>query len=286
MEIACIGVSYQYEIPGDEWAVQDFDLTISQGEKIVLVGPAGSGKTTLLQLLDAIILPVRGDILYDGLSVRSIARQKGLPSIRRRMGVLFQFPEDQFFQETAYDELAFAIRNFFGPEEDEIQQRAFKITQGFGLDLERLKTSSPFHLSSGEKRKLALASALMISPEILMLDEPTAGLDASGRRELIRIISSLRGTSVILVTHNQEDFLPIIDRVIGISEGRKVMDVKRSGLLDHLETMERFGIVPPLVLQVQHWLAQAGLSLDRTYYDIEELTLFLKERFPGLRPQP
>ncbi len=126
----------------------------------------------------------------------------------------------------------------------------------------------------------------MISPEILMLDEPTAGLDASGRREFIRIISSLRGTSVIIVTHNQEDFLPIIDRVIGISEGRKVIDVKRGSLLDHLETMERFGIVPPLVLQVQHWLAQAGLLLDRTYYDIEELTLFLKERFPGLRPQP
>jgi energy-coupling factor transport system ATP-binding protein len=286
MEITCSGLSYQYDVPGDEWAIVDVDLTIGQGEKIVLVGPAGSGKTTLLQLLDALILPARGDIFYDGLSVRLIARQKGLPSVRRRMGVLFQFPEDQFFQETAYDELAFAMRNFFEPGEQEIEQRAYQITQGFGLDLELLKTTSPFRLSSGEKRKLALASALMISPEILMLDEPTAGLDASGRRELIRIISSLKGTTVVIVTHNQEDFLGIVDRVIGISGGRKVMDVKRDLLLEHLETMERFGIAAPLVLQVQYWLAREGLLLDRTYYDMEELIHLLKKRLPGLRLQP
>ncbi|HPS93194.1 MAG TPA: ATP-binding cassette domain-containing protein [Deltaproteobacteria bacterium] len=284
MEITCSNVSYQYESPGDEWAVCGVDLRIGRGEKIVLVGPAGSGKTTLLQLFDALIMPTRGDILYDGLSVRAMARQKGLPSVRRRMGVLFQFPEDQFFQDTAYDELAFAMRNFFGPREQEIERRAYEITQGFGLDLALLKTTSPFRLSSGEKRKLALASALMISPEILMLDEPTAGMDAAGRRELIRILSSLDDTTVIIVTHNQEDFLGIIDRVVGISGGRKVLDVRKDLLLEHLESMERFHIVPPLVLLVQRWLSQAGIRLDRTYYDMEELISFLKGHVPGPRP--
>lgn len=278
MVVEFTGVSYRYEVPGDEWALVDMDMRIEQGEKVLIAGPAGSGKTTLLQLLDALMLPTRGDIFYDGLSVRKIARGKGLPMVRRRMGVLFQFPEEQFFQETAYDELAFAMRNFYKPPEDKIEQRAFRITEGFGLDLERLKKSSPFTLSSGEKRKLALASALMIEPEILMLDEPTAGLDAAGRRELTRMISGLEDTTVIIVTHNQEDFLPLTDRLIGISSGRKVMDIRKEEILDKIELMNASGIDAPLVLLVQHWLSGAGFEPDHAFYDMEELISYLKEK--------
>ena len=144
MVIECAGVSYCYEVALDEWALVDMDLKIGQGEKVVIAGPAGSGKTTLLQLLDALILPTKGDILYDGISVRTLARKKGLTMVRRRMGVLFQFPEDQFFQETAYDELVFAMRNFYRPSEGEVEERAYHVTAGFGLELERLKNTSPF----------------------------------------------------------------------------------------------------------------------------------------------
>jgi energy-coupling factor transport system ATP-binding protein len=278
MVIECAGVSYCYEIPGDEWALVDIDLKIGQGEKVVIAGPAGSGKTTLLQLLDALILPTKGDILYDGISVRTLARKKGLTMVRRRMGVLFQFPEDQFFQETAYDELVFAMRNFYRPSEGEVEERAYQVTAGFGLELERLKNTSPFSLSSGEKRKLALASALMINPEILMLDEPTAGLDASGRRELTGMISSLADTTVIIVTHNQEDFLSLSDRLIGITSGRKVIDVRKEELLDKIEAMDASGIDAPLVLLVQHWLKRSGLAPDHTFYEMEELIGFLRGR--------
>jgi energy-coupling factor transport system ATP-binding protein len=118
-----------------------------------------------------------------------------------------------------------------------------------------------------------------------MLDEPTAGMDASGRRELIRIISSLGDTTVIIVTHNQEDFLGIIDRVVGISGGRKVMDLKRGDLLGQLESMDSVGITPPLVLQVQHWLAQEGLSLDHIHFDMEDLIRAIKERIAKLNRQ-
>ncbi len=280
MVIECVGVSYCYEVPGDEWALADVDLRIEQGEKVLIAGPAGSGKTTLLQLLDALVLPTRGDILYDGLSVRTIAGKKGLPSVRRRMGVLFQFPEEQFFQETAYDELAFALRNFFRPAEEQIEQRAQSMAQGFGLDLDRLKKTSPFSLSSGEKRKLALASALMIEPEVLMLDEPTAGLDAAGRRELTRMITDLEDTTVIIVTHNQEDFLSFTDRLIGISSGRKVMDIEKGEILNKLELMGASGIDAPLVLLVQHWLSKAGFALDRAFYDMEGLIGDLRKMIP------
>jgi energy-coupling factor transport system ATP-binding protein len=276
MVIECAGVSYCYEVAPDEWALVDIDLKIGQGEKVVIAGPAGSGKTTLLQLLDALILPTKGDILYDGTGVRTLARKKSLPKVRRRMGVLFQFPEDQFFQETAYDELVFAMRNFYRPSEGEVEKRAYHVTAGFGLELELLKNTSPFSLSSGEKRKLALASALMIDPEILMLDEPTAGLDASGRRELTSMISSLTDTTVIIVTHNQEDFLSLSDRFIGITSGRKVIDVRKEELLDKIEAMDASGIDAPLVLLVQHWLKRSGLALDHTFYEMEELIDFLR----------
>jgi energy-coupling factor transport system ATP-binding protein len=278
MEVRCTRVSFQYEIPGEDWAVRELDLAINQGEKILIAGPAGSGKTTLLQLLDALIMPVEGDILYDGVSIRTIAKNKGLTLLRRRIGMLFQFPEEQFFQEKAYDELAFAMRNFLKPGENEIRKRAYEVSRGFGLDLEGLEKTSPFHLSSGEKRKLALASTLMLSPEILLLDEPTAGLDAASRRELIRIIDSLKDTTVLMVTHNQEDFLGIVDRIIGISDGRLVLDLNKDLLLEYIGTFEDLGILPPLVLQVQHWLAQEGIVFDRIMYDMEDMIAVLKDK--------
>lgn len=278
MVIECVDVSYRYDAGDNGWALEALDLKILQGEKVIVAGPAGSGKTTLLQLLDALILPVLGDIFYDGMSVHTLSRQKKLPSVRRRIGVLFQFPEEQFFQETAYDELAFALRNFFGPPESAIEQRAYEVTQGLGLDLDRLKVTSPFSLSSGEKRKVALASALMMRPEVLMLDEPTAGLDASGRQELIRMVASLKETTVIIVTHNQEDFLSLSHRVIGIAEGKKVLDVQTSELIDHIEALQGFRITAPLVLQVQHWLRRSGIRLDDITYDMGDLIGKLRGR--------
>jgi energy-coupling factor transport system ATP-binding protein len=277
MQIECRGASYLYEIPSHEWALADIDLTITQGEKIAIAGPAGSGKTTLIQMLDALILPTRGDILFDGVSVRRLTKTRKLTSLRRRIGVLFQFPEHQFFMETAYDELAFAARNFLGPDEAMIEQRAREILQKFQMEFDQLRHLSPFNLSSGEKRKLALASALMMSPEILILDEPTAGMDAAGRRELIRYISSFEHTTVILVTHNIEDFVGIVDRIIGISGGRKVIDVHRQSLMDHVDAMEAAGIDPPLVLKIQHWLKKEGIVLDTKSYEMESLIHSLKK---------
>ncbi|HHO74868.1 MAG TPA: ATP-binding cassette domain-containing protein [Deltaproteobacteria bacterium] len=278
MKIECSAISYQYDLPGDETVIKDLSLCVNQGEKIAVIGPAGSGKTTLIQLLDALILPTKGDIFYDGISVHDLSRSKNLPSIRRRIGVLFQFPEHQFFHERAYDELSFAVKNFFPAETQEIDSRARILMERFHLDTDKLKEISPFNLSSGEKRKLALASALMTSPEVLILDEPTAGMDASGRNELIKIISSLSGTTVIVVTHNPEDFLMIADRVVGISGGSKVVDVPRDNLLDHLDEMEDSGIVPPLVLSVQRWLIDAGCKIDSIFGDMEELCRHLRGR--------
>jgi energy-coupling factor transport system ATP-binding protein len=278
MNLECIDVSYLYEIPGDEWALRDISFSIGQGEKIAVIGPAGSGKTTLIQLLDALILPTKGDIRYDGESVRALSKARKLTSIRRRIGVLFQFPEHQFFHETAYEELTFSLRNFFDLDEPEIEKRSREIMERFGMDIGVLRKISPFRLSSGEKRKLALASALLSAPELLILDEPTAGMDASGRCELIKIISSLHDTTVILVTHNLEDFLPIVDRCIGISHARLVADIRREHLMDQLGSLRSSGIASPLVLSVQSWLRVEGVTACREVYEMKELIECLKSK--------
>jgi len=277
MRIEASQVSYRYELPGDEWAVRDVSAIIEQGEKIVITGTAGSGKTTLIEMLDALILPTKGDVFFDGVSVRRLAKAKRLTDIRRRIGVLFQFPEHQFFQETAYDELAFAMRNFIGPDEERIAARASQILDKFHMDVERLKHVSPFNLSSGEKRKLALASALMPAPEVLILDEPTAGMDALARHELMRLVVSLEDTTVIIVTHNLEDFLPIVDRIIGLAAGEKVLDMPRPVILEDIERMASCGMKPPLVLEVQAWMKREGVTLKRICYEMESLIAELKK---------
>jgi energy-coupling factor transport system ATP-binding protein len=277
MRIEARQAFYRYELPGDEWAVRDVSLIIEQGEKIVITGPAGSGKTTLIEMFDALILPTKGDILFDGLSVRRLAKARRLTDIRRRIGVLFQFPEHQFFQETAYDELAFAMRNFFGPDEERIAGRAAQILEKFHMDVQRLRHVSPFILSSGEKRKLALASALMPQPEVLILDEPTAGMDALARRELLRLVTELENTTVIIVTHNLEDFLPIVDRIIGLAAGEKILDMPRPAIPEDAERMASCGVKPPLVLEVQAWMKREGVQLDRVYYEMDALIAELRK---------
>jgi len=276
MKIECCNVSYRYDVPGAGWALSDVDFSLDQGEKIAVIGPAGSGKTTLIQLIDALILPVQGDIRYDGQSVLSLSKAGRLSSIRRRIGVLFQFPEHQFFHETAYDELTFTLQNFFDLNEGEIERRAREVVGRFQLDVDVLRQISPFYLSSGEKRKLALASALLSSPEVLILDEPTAGMDASGRRELIRLIAGLKDVTIILVTHNLEDFLDIVDRCIILSEARLAADIRKDHLIRSLDVFQSAGIVPPLVLRVQDWLAKEGVNLPRTVFDMDQLIGLLR----------
>ncbi len=272
MLIECRDLSYRYDLPGSDWALRNIDLQIAQGERLACIGPAGSGKTTLIQLLDALVLPSSGQLLYDGIDVMELKKRRKLPLIRRQVGVLFQFPEHQFFQERAYDELAFALRNFFHPDEAEIERRAEMILGPLGLDVGRLREVSPFNLSTGEKRKLALASALMTEPRVLILDEPTAGMDAGGRQELLRFIDSLKDTTVILVTHNLEDFLSIIDRVVGLKDGRKVLDLNRSELFSAAEMQLEL----PLVIELQRALRRQGLPLDE-HYQMDDLLVTLEQ---------
>lgn len=275
MVIECVDVSYRYQGSGP-WAIDSVTLEVRPGERMVITGPAGSGKTTLLQLMDALVLPVRGDVLFDGRSVRDLAARRELHAVRRRAGVLFQFPEDQFFHQSAYEELTFSLRNFFGSDEKEIHQRAASAASYLGLDTGRLKEVSPFSLSTGQKRRLALASALVMEPEILMLDEPTAGLDPAGRKDVARVISSLGETAVVVVTHNLEDFLGVAERVVCMDAGRVVFDASVEDLLARPDIARGYPFEIPLVVKAQQWLRAGGLELDGPSWDMDGLVRRLR----------
>lgn len=282
MNIECRDVWYRYDRGADTWALSGVSLRIGPSERIIVTGPAGSGKTTLMQMLDALVLPERGDVLYDGESVHRLARKRLLPAVRRRCGVLFQFPEEQFFHEKAYDELTFAVRNFSRPDESTLEAKARSVTQALGLDLNLLRACSPFEMSTGERRRLALASALMMDPELLMLDEPTCGLDASGRRELVRILESLGRTSVVVVTHNIEDFLPIAGTILCLDRGAVVFHGTREEFLGDAGLAERIPGVVPLVVRVQQWLDAHGVAPEEALWDMEGLVGYLR-RICGLK---
>lgn len=172
------------------------------------------------------------------------------------------------------------MRNFFDLKEDEIDRRSREIMQRFRMDADLLKEVSPFNLSSGEKRKLALASALLSRPEILILDEPTAGMDALGRRELIELISALHDTTVVLVTHNLEDFLGVIHRCIVVSGGRVAADLRRQDLTEKMDSLQASGVVMPLLLSVQRWLKNEGIETGEMF-EMEQLIGYLKEITAG-----
>ncbi len=279
MDIEFSHVYFRYPIPGDSWAIKDISLRLQAGERIALVGPAASGKTTMAKLLDALILPTMGDILFNSESVLDLARNKSLVQLRRSIGILFQFPEHQFSQENAYEELVFGLRRLFSLDEKTMENMAGSLLDRLGMDLGRIRHISPFRLSSGEKRKLAIASAIIHSPELIILDEPMAGLDMQGQQELIDMLGNLHGTTMVIATHNLEDFLGISTRVIGIHSGTKVLDTDMEGLMAHLDVMERNGMPVPLVLKVQSWLRESGVHISRTYKTMQGLIDHVKGLF-------
>jgi energy-coupling factor transport system ATP-binding protein len=210
MKIELIGIKFQFE---ESEVLKGVELTIDNGTNIILSGNTGAGKTTLLRVIDLLLRPTGGKILLNGCEAYDNTYE-----YRKKIGFLFQFPEDQFFSETVFDEISYAARNFKVPDIDESVNRAISYVN---LDPSFLKMS-PFRLSGGEKRKVAIASILVHSPQLLLLDEPTAGLDIDGMENLVAVLKKWKsnGGSYIVATHSPEYFEPFTDREVILRDGR------------------------------------------------------------------
>lgn len=264
-------VSYIYgsdtELPVH--ALEDVCLEIPDGQFIGLIGHTGSGKSTLVQHLNGLIAPTQGRITYDGRNIW----EKDFPKkeLRSNVGLVFQYPEHQLFEVDVFSDVCFGPKNL-GLPRDEVEARAKRALELVGFPEEYYK-QSPFELSGGQKRRVAIAGVLAMQPKILVLDEPTAGLDPKGRDEILGQIAHLKketGISVVLVSHSMEDVANFVERIIVMNKGRVLFDDVPRKVFAHVKELEEVGLAAPQVTYILHKLKDSGFDVDVNATTIRE----------------
>jgi len=258
-----VAFTYQKGMVFAQEAIKDLNLTINDGEILGIMGAAGSGKSTFLQLLIALLKPEQGRIFYNGRSLAKLKR-KELTALRQEVGMVFQYPEQQIFADHVYDEIAFGPRNM-KLNSREVNQRVKEAMGQTGLDFTRYRERRTTELSSGEKRRVALASILALKPRYLLLDEPTAGLDMEGRKAILGYLKDLNqrdNVTIVMVTHHLSHLVAICQRLVVLDEGRVVLDTPTAKLLQCYESLKELGIELPLHLEVAYRLQKRGFCFS------------------------
>ena len=263
-------ISYVYS-PGTAYekkALDDVSLTINKGEFIGIIGHTGSGKSTLIQHFNGLEKATSGTIYFDGQDVYD--KDFNMKSLRSRVGLVFQYPEHQLFETTVLEDVKFGPKNL-GLSKVEVDLRAFEAIKQVGLS-EKCYDDSPFELSGGQKRRVAIAGVLAMKPEILILDEPTAGLDPRGRDEILDQIAKLHeeGLTVILVSHSMEDVAKYADRIIAMNSGKVAFDGTPKEVFRHYKELERMGLSAPQITYVMQEMKELGLNVDTDVSTVEE----------------
>ena len=267
MSIVLDHVSYTYmpDTPYQREALRDISLTIAPGEFIGIIGHTGSGKSTLVQHLNGLLQPTSGNVKVDDVDLKG--KTAGQKLVRQRVGMVFQYPEHQLFEETIFDDIAFGPRNL-GLTADEVTQRVEEAMERVGLPPAEYASRSPFRLSGGQMRRVAIAGVIALKPEYLILDEPSAGLDPRGRDEIFEEILQLyhsTGMAVVLVTHNMEDVARLAKRLLVMNRGRIEFDGKPADLFhDSGLPLHEYGISLPYMTELLRLLRFRGLDLDDT----------------------
>ena len=272
MGIALENVSFMYQegTPLASTALSDVSLTIEDGSYTALIGHTGSGKSTILQLLNGLLVPSQGSVRVFDTFITSTSKNKDIRQIRKRVGLVFQFAENQIFEETVLKDVAFGPKNF-GVSEEDAEKIAREKLALVGID-ESLFDRSPFELSGGQMRRVAIAGILAMEPAILVLDEPTAGLDPLGRKELMNLFKKLHqsGMTIVLVTHLMDDVAEYANQVYVMEKGRLVKGGKPSDVFQDVVFMEEVQLGVPKITAFCKRLADRGVSFKRLPIKIEE----------------
>ena len=270
IEIKHLDHIYMPGSPFETKALDDVTLTIGDGEFVGLIGHTGSGKSTLVQHLNGLMKPDHGSVIVDGMDVSD--KNTDLREIRRRVGLVFQYPEHQLFEETVRKDVSFGPRNL-GCSEQEIEERVVKACHQVGLSDEKLDMS-PFDLSGGNKRRVAIAGVLAMRPRVLVLDEPTAGLDPRGRNELLELIRGLHdeeGNTIVMVSHSMDDISALAQRIIVMNEGRVAMDGTPREVFAHPQELVDMHQGVPAAAQLAMELRKRGYNLPDNVYTLDEM---------------
>ena len=257
--------------PYETHALDDVSLTIEDGEFVGLIGHTGSGKSTLVQHLNGLLLPTSGTITVDGLNIADKATDRR--AIRRKVGLVFQYPENQLFEETVEKDIAFGPKNL-GLGEEEIARRVKDAMRRVALPYDELHERSVFELSGGQMRRVAIAGVLAMEPQVLVLDEPCAGLDPRGREEILGLIRDLHreaGTTIVMVSHSMDDVAALAERVIVMNRGEVAMDGAPRDVFACGEELRGMGLDVPQAVELADRLREKGFAIPEGIYRIEEI---------------
>jgi len=275
MDITLSHVEYRYQAntPFERMAIQDVSIDIPAGTYMALIGHTGSGKSTVLQHLNALLVPTEGSVKIGDYEIKAHQKNRSLKPVRQKVGIVFQFPEHQLFEETVEKDIMFGPMNF-GVSESEARERARNALRQVGL-AEDILNKSPFDLSGGQMRRVAIAGVLAMEPEVLVLDEPTAGLDPRGRKEIMDMFYALhkeRKLSTVLVTHSMEDAATYADQLVIMQHGRLVKQGTPVEIFSSPAELVEMGLDVPEVVRFQLKLEEKlDVKLSKIYLSIDEL---------------
>ena len=263
---------YMPKSPFEKKALDNVNLVIEDGEFLALIGHTGSGKSTLIQHLNGLLEPTSGRILVDDIDITN--KEAKLTEIRKKIGLVFQYPEYQLFEETIKKDIAFGPNNLELSSE-EVSRRVKKSMEMVGLDYETYKDVSPFDLSGGQKRRVAIAGVIAMEPKVLILDEPTAGLDPQGRDDILEQIKLLHEKykmTIVLVSHSMEDVGKLAQRIVVMNKGKVELLGKPSEVFKEVETLEKIGLAVPQVTYLMRVLRERGFDVSYEIFTVEKGT--------------
>lgn len=274
MSVIVKNLTYIYDegMPFASKAIDDISFEIKDNDFVGLIGHTGSGKSTLIQHLNGLLKPSSGQIIVNGFNITD--KDLNLTEIRKRVGIVFQYPEYQLFEETVEKDIAFGPGNL-GLDEEEISKRVRKSMEAVGLDYETYKDKSPFDLSGGQKRRVAIAGVIAMNPEVLILDEPTAGLDPGGRDEIFNLIKKLHhdnNITIILSSHSMDDMAKLAQTIIVMNHGKiEFMGTPREVFTSHADRLREIGLDVPQVLELATKLRNKGFDIRPDVLTVEEI---------------
>jgi len=261
---------YMPKTPFEKKALDNVNLVIEDGEFLALIGHTGSGKSTLIQHLNGLLEPSSGKILVDDINLTD--KETKLTDIRKKIGLVFQYPEYQLFEETIEKDIAFGPNNL-GLSQGEVSDRVKKAMEMVGLDYETYKDLSPFDLSGGQKRRVAIAGVIAMEPKVLILDEPTAGLDPKGRDDIleqIKILHEKYKMTIVLVSHSMEDVGKLAERIVVMNKGKVALMGKPADVFREVEILEEIGLAVPQVTYLMRELKKKGFNVSDEIFTVEQ----------------
>ncbi len=282
LEIQNLSHVYSADTPFERAALRDVSLSIQRGEFVGLIGHTGSGKSTLIQHFNGLLKPTSGRVLFDGEDIWKDV--KFTREIRFKVGLVFQYPEHQLFEETVYQDISFGPKNM-GLSEEEIRARVERAAQFVGITDAELQ-KSPFDLSGGQKRRAAIAGVIAMEPDVLILDEPTAGLDPRGRESIlqnIRDYQAAQHAAVVMVSHSMEEIASNVDRLLVMNHGHNVMNGTPAEVFSHAEELVEMGLAIPKMTQLFLALKRRGVPVDTSVFSVEQARQALRLLLKGGR---